>query len=391
MVSYRVPGLGQRTKTKPTIKEALEFQATVRDPARARQLRQLERGRVTLGEYFPGWLDRKRNLTPATRSRYEGVGRLYICSPDGPLARIPVANIVRDDVEDWVKWMVDEGVGAPTIDKAFRTLRAALTTAFDEGKAWTNPARRIELPEMSDREPFFLNALQVDAIADEVPERYRTLVYFLAYTGARIGEASALRVRHLDLTRGVVRFQESSPEVGGKKLQGQKTKTKRIRSVNLPEPLIHELGVHLKKYGPYKPGANELDPGGFVFTGDRGAQVRQGNWRVREFQAACRRAGITRPGDGADSEVPWVHDLRHTAASLAAAAGYTLHEVKEMLGHSTIKTTSDLYLHLFEDGKREKASSLGELMTAAQKSRGQVISLETAEAVEPDQIADASA
>jgi hypothetical protein len=36
-----------------------------------------------------------------------------------------------------------------------------------------------------------------------------------------------------------------------------------------------------------------------------------------------------------------------------------------MLGHSTIKTTSDLYLHLFEDSKHEKASKLGAVMEAA--------------------------
>jgi hypothetical protein len=37
-----------------------------------------------------------------------------------------------------------------------------------------------------------------------------------------------------------------------------------------------------------------------------------------------------------------------------------------MLGHSTIKTPSDLYLHLFEDTKLEKADRLGELMRRAQ-------------------------
>jgi integrase len=385
MVSYRIPGVGQRTKTKPTLAEARDFQAQVRDPSKARQLRQLERGRITLGEYFPTWLERKRNLTPATKSRYEGVGRLYICNPEGRIARVLVANLMRDDIEDWITWLADIGVHPPTIDKAYRTLRAALETAFEEGKSLSNPARRIELPDILDREPFFLTARQVDAVANEVPERDRALVYFLAYTGLRMGEASALRLRHLDLRTGKVSIRVSSPEVGGRKIQDQKTKTKRVRSITLSDPLIHELSVHLERFGVRVAGRGELDPQGFIFTGERGAQVRQGNWRERVFQPACWRAGITRSGRDGSLEVPRVQDLRHTAASLAASAGYSLHEVKDMLGHSTIKTTSDLYLHLFEEGKKEKAASLGQLMVGARSAQGKVVPLvrETAHVSEP--------
>ena len=73
--------------------------------------------------------------------------------------------------------------------------------------------------------------------------------------------------------------------------------------------------------------------------------------------------------------MPRVHDLRHTAASLAAKAGFNLHEVKEMLGHSTIKTTSDRYLHLFDDTLQERAGSLGALMSEARASPKSVSSL----------------
>ena len=38
------------------------------------QLRELERGRITLGAYFRTWLEWKRRLAPSTRARYEFVG-----------------------------------------------------------------------------------------------------------------------------------------------------------------------------------------------------------------------------------------------------------------------------------------------------------------------------
>jgi integrase len=367
MVSYRMDGR-QRTKTLPTLKAALDFQATVRDPMRAREVKRLEGGKILLRDYFPLWMEGKRNLAPSTRRRYQDVGARYICP--GPFGRLAVATITRDDVRSWVSGLEARGVGAASIDKSYRTLRACLEDAFLDGKAMGNPARRISVRQADDREPFFLTARQVEAVANAVPPRDRALVYFLAYTGARMGEATALRVKNLSLLKKRVQIVESSAEVAGRKLPAGRTKTGRSRAVQLSDEMVAELAAHLDQFGQRENG--ELDPEGYVFTGERGAQIRQSNWRVRVFQPACRSVGVVRGTGGA--EVPRVHDLRHTAASLAAKAGFTLHEVKEMLGHSTIKTTSDRYLHLFEDAKEERATSLGHLMREA-KSEGIVTPL----------------
>ena len=243
VVSFRIRGVGQRTRTFKTLQEARTYQGTLRDPERARQFRQMERGRVALRDYFPGWLERRRSLTPSTQLRYEGIGRNYIAPSS--LGSLFVSEITRDDVEDWISALVRNEVPSPTVDRAYRTLRACLETAVQEGKALANPAKRIKMPDQQDREPFFLTAAQVDAVAVEVDPRHRALVYFLAYTGTRIGEASALRVRNLDLTRARVALVESSPEVGGHKIQAAKTKTKGMRSLSLPEPLVKELAKHL--------------------------------------------------------------------------------------------------------------------------------------------------
>jgi hypothetical protein len=51
-----------------------------------------------------------------------------------------------------------------------------------------------------------------------------------------------------------------------------------------------------------------------------------------------------------------------------------------LLGHTTIKTTADLYLHLFPDAKREKATRLGALMSEARTDRATVVPLARAQA-----------
>jgi integrase len=363
VVSYRIRGLGQRTKTFQRLADAKEFQGKSRNPEEAARLRRLSQGKVSLADYFPQWLEHKRKLAPSTRLRYENVAKLYLLS--GDLGRMRLSEITPDAVEVWVSGLVRRGVPAPTIDKAYRTLRACLSSAEREGKVLVNPARSIETPDLDRREPFFLTGRQVDNIAALVPDRDRALVYFLAYTGARMGEATALRVKNVDLVPGWVTISENAPEVGGRKLEPGKTKSGKIRSVPIFEDLGTELARHLELFGK-RTKAGDLDREAFVFTSSNGGPVRQNNWRTRVFQKAAVKAGVTRIGKKG-LEPPRVHDLRHTFASLAADAGYTLHEVKTMLGHSTIQITSDLYLHLFPDSMAEKAERLGTTMRDARE------------------------
>jgi integrase len=52
------------------------------------------------------------------------------------------------------------------------------------------------------------------------------------------------------------------------------------------------------------------------------------------------------------------HDLRHSAASLLIAAGVELVEVSKLLGHSDLRTTSDLYTHLVKQTAAKAARQM---------------------------------
>jgi integrase len=111
--------------------------------------------------------------------------------------------------------------------------------------------------------------------------------------------------------------------------------------------LVRIMREHLTKYG------RPLDPRSFVFTGDREAQVRQNAFRSRIFQPCAEDVGI--------DPLPTVHDLRHTAASLMAKAGYSMLEGQRALGHSS-QTMTERYSHLYEDGQKARARQLDSLL-----------------------------
>lgn len=289
------------------------------------------------------------------------------------IGRMNVSDVEREDVKAWIASMHDAGVGAATIDKAYRTLRACLTEAVKDGKLDANPPSAIGTPKLNKLDHFYLTPAEVEVVAAQVSERERALLRFLAYTGARIGEATALRVRHLDLLRRRATIAESSAELAGRKLEPADTKTGRVRVVPLFTDLAEELAAHLDRFG-VRLSDGSLDPNGFVFLGERGSPIRQNNWRTRIFQPAAVRAGVVRTGKAGQPGPPRVHDLRHTAASLMAAYGYSLLETSRILGHSSIKTTADLYADLFEDVTAERAERFGEAIRA-ERDKGQVVSL----------------
>ncbi|MPZ00823.1 MAG: tyrosine-type recombinase/integrase, partial [Actinophytocola sp.] len=88
-----------------------------------------------------------------------------------------------------------------------------------------------------------------------------------------------------------------------------------------------------------------------VFVTAKGKELRRNNWRTREFLPAVEAAGIK-----VDGLTP--HKLRHTAASLAIAAGADVKVIQQMLGHADAAMTLNIYGHLFPDRLDEVAESL---------------------------------
>ena len=83
--------------------------------------------------------------------------------------------------------------------------------------------------------------------------------------------------------------------------------------------MVEALGEHLRSYTATSPEA-------FVFLSSQGTHLRRSNHNRRVWQPAIQVAG----GEGLR-----VHDLRHTAGTLATAAGGSLREVMDRLGHPT--------------------------------------------------------
>ncbi|HXF71978.1 MAG TPA: tyrosine-type recombinase/integrase [Actinomycetota bacterium] len=353
-VEYYTPEGGHRSRTFPTRKqaeaflhevEAAKLRGTYRDPAVAKQ---------ALRDYLEAWLASAAHLRPATRALYRRTADRHVLPA---LGERRLADLDRAACRAFLADLSGRA-GAATVEVAHRLLRRVLEEAVRDGILERNPAARLELPRSRPREARFLSAGEIQAIADEVPDRYRALVLLLGYGGLRVGEAAALTVRRLDLPRRRVQVVEAASEVEGRWVLGD-TKTGRGRTVALPASVAEALARHVERYTDGRPTS-------LVFTMEGGGPLRQNAFRKRVFQPAARRAGIVPP--------PRVHDLRHSAVALAIQAGAHPKLVQELAGHSSIRVTLDRYGHLFPAAHEQLAEALDRVAREAAEG-GRVLPL----------------
>jgi integrase len=177
-----------------------------------------------------------------------------------------------------------------------------------------------------------------------LPTRYTRRGDSCSTPGLRIAEAQALRWSDVDLERGVLTVVESYRRTLSGPRIGQ---TKSHRSER-PVPLnasaraalaqqrlcVEEFRAKAEPLGTWKP---ERD---LVFPNGQGRPIRQDK-TLAEFKAVQCAVGITPPRR--------LHDLRHTFATQLYARGVHPRAAQELLGHSRIEMTLDLYTSSVSD------------------------------------------
>ena len=242
-------------------------------------------------------------------------------------------------IQEWVSEM-SQTQSASNVLRAHGILAGIFDTAVKDRSLAANPARDIALPRKAKKRKAYLTHAQVELLA--LSARDPILVHFLAYTGLRWGEATGLRVRHLDLPRRRARIEENAVLVGNIVFVGT-PKTHRHRSIPIPRILVEALALRARTRGQ----------DAYIF-GDGLEPLRSPNSQDGWFAAAVRRA------QRVDTKLPRVtpHDLCHTAASLAVSAGANVKAVQRMLGHASAAVTLDIYSDLFDDDLYGVATAL---------------------------------
>lgn len=338
-VRYRLPNGVHRKKSFKGVTAAKDFLATTQVDRARGGLVDPQRSRITIAAYAAGWIDTRGDLAATTVQLYRSLLRLHI---EPKLGTTSLGNADTELIRRWRSDLLKAGVGASTVAKAYRLLRAILNTAVQDGRILTNPCQiKGGGAEVAVERPVVRPAL-INALAAEVPSDRSAMVLLAGFCGLRIGEILGLAVRHIDLLSGTVQVERQLQEIGPGNSQcfnAPKSEASR-RTIPMPVVVADALRLHIDAI-------DEAGPDTLLFTGDRGGPLRRHVWHS-QWKMAREKLGYPQLR---------FHDLRHSALTLYAATGATTAELQAHAGHSTVEAAMR-----YQHATKDRASALARLV-----------------------------
>lgn len=211
-------------------------------------------------------------------------------------------------------------------------LKGALLDAVDEGLIPTNPTRKIIIKGKapSEKKPKFINQFEVQRLLKELnltsEISWDWFILLIAKTGIRFSEALAVTPDDFDFTNQKLSINKTW---NYRNSNGYFQPTKN-ESSNRKIHLDWQIAMQFSQLIKGKKSDEPIFINGRVFNSTINYYLKN----------VCLRAQIP---------VISIHSLRHTHASLLLFAGVSIASVAQRLGHSSISTTQETYIHIIQE------------------------------------------
>ena len=307
---------------------------------------------ATFGTFATRWIgssleasDRKHS----TKVLYAGLTRTHIV--DSQLGKTRMNALKPTTVERFVTQLRGKGLSPSSVRQIYTVARAIGDAAVRDGLLAKNPFVAVRRPKAPTAEATFLQPHEIaHLLTNAETSRYAPLFEFLVNTGLRRGEALALKWSDVDLHNQVLRVRGTLARIDGDlKITAPKSDRSR-RTIPLSARATAD-----PRAGP-GPDATRPPRGAAAVAGHR-LGVRHRDRRtlrprnaLRALKAAARKAALPDVG---------LHTLRHSAASVMLTNGVPITVVSQILGHSGISITVDVYGHVAPDVSRAALDVLG--------------------------------
>lgn len=360
---YRDPDGRQRAKTfsgENAHRRAVAFLDNVRDKVRTGSFVDLDRGQISLSEWYAKWSPTRR-IAANTRERAESVWTNHV---QPHLGEWPLASIGNLDIEEWIARLMVKA-GPATIEQAFQMVDRMLTAAKRDRRIAHNPCDGVKLPKAPAKHPDDLMPPTYDQLAEvraRFPEHYHPFLVVAEETGLRWGELVGLRRCWVDLEAGTLQVRETVIQVQGNPQRKAYPKSAAgNRTVPLSARASWALKEHLKRH-PAKVAktspASGMHPEELVFRSPQagrkvrgrsyhGVMDRSNFWRL--WNKATEETGVVRrvtnPVTGRVERWPHFHDVRHAFASRLHELGIPEADAQRILGHERGARVTWLYTH----------------------------------------------
>lgn len=310
--------------------------------------------RRTVGAYLNEWLTTtEATIRPRTFVRYSEYVRIHAIPVVG---HVVLSHLGPQHLQQLYANRLAAGLSTSSVAHLHSVIHTALRQAEAWGVVPRNVARLVKPPRVRRREMRTLSPEEARLLLQAASsDRYEALFAIALSTGMRLGELLGLRWRDVQLDAAALHVTATLQSTRqGHQFAEPKTSQSR-RQVALTQTAIAALRRHratqIAERLRLGHSWHDLD---LVFTSENGGPVDDSNLRTRHFYPLLERAGLPRLR---------LHDLRHTAATLMLGRGVHPKIASEMLGHSQIAVTLDLYSHVTPTMQREAAAAIDAVLS----------------------------
>lgn len=318
----------------------------------------------SVAEFASRWLAARTRLTPGQIARYRSQLDRRILPAIG---RLRLRELSGTDVAGLLNGLRSDGLKDSTITRYYACLHAMLAFAVLEREIGDNPARRTDFvrdiiahdDDSEDGEGHvYLTRHEYERILSRLDRRAVPLIEFLAGTGARFSEATAVAVGAVNLFDRTVRIHRAWKYDGRGNWYLGTTKGRRRRTVTLGRRLVDVLAEPVALYAD--------DPDGLLFRAPGGGRVIHSNFVNRAWEPAI--AAAMRSDSLVDLPVrtrPTLHDLRHSHVAWLIAAGRPLASISRRLGHATTTITERVYAGILPEVVEADADAIDAFLSGS--------------------------
>src|SRR5260221_2129398 len=360
----RPDGRWEARITLPEGKRKSFYAKTRQEAARrlAEALRDRDRGlpvlseRQTVAQFLAAWLNIvKPSVGVSTWKTYEEIIRLHLTPVLGSQS---LAKLTPQHVQALYSAKLEAGLSPTTVHHIHATLHAALELAVSLDLVVRSVADRVTPPKMRRPEMAVLSPEQSRVLLSAIGSDELEALYVVALTtGMRQGELLALKWHDLDLEAGWLHIHATVRRLRGEFVYAPPKTRRSRRAVALTSMAVEALHRHRIHQADMRSHAGLAWQDHDLIFCDPLWGPLEGPYGLRHhFRPLLRRAGLPRIR---------FHDLRHTTATLLLAQGIHPKVVSEMLGHTTIGITMDIYSHVLPEMQREAAHTLDRLLQDA--------------------------
>jgi integrase len=249
---------------------------------------------------------------------------------------IPIKELTPADIDSLLQQMARQQYARKTVTNQLLVVNLICRFAMLEGAVRTNPCTAVSVPKGLKQTPRELPSDEALKIVKEGWDKPGGLLpYFILYTGCRRGEVMAITFKDIDRKKKVIRINKSVCWAGGEPF----IKTPKTTAGNREIILLDKLAAVLPL------GIGDA----LLFPGPDGKIIRNATLRHR-WDRWRKRTGLTLTP----------HQLRHGYATMLYEAGIPERDAMDLLGHSDIKLTHNIYTHIRKSRKEETAAKLNQ-------------------------------